>query len=140
MKTIVETANSQSFKRNDSHDKNTQIKHTHFRVNAVSQHWCPPTDIYETEDAVIVRVEIAGMHDAEITISLDDEFLIVQGVRPDKPEQRSYHQMEIRFGEFKTQVSLHWAIDSTKIDAEYQDGFFRLTLPKAKPHRIEIGE
>ena len=140
MKTIVEAANSQSLSRNDSQHKKNQISHTHFRVNSASQHWCPPTDVYETEKAVIVRVEIAGMNDAEITISLDDEFLIIQGVRPDQPEQRAYHQMEIRFGDFKTFVTLHWAIDSTKIDAEYQDGFLRLTLPKAKPHRIQIGE
>ena len=140
MKTIIESANSQPIKRNDSNEKMNQITHTHFRVNSASQQWCPPTDVYETENSIIVRVEIAGMHDAEFTISLDNEFLIIQGVRSDQPEQRSYHQMEIRFGEFRTQVTLHWAIDSKKIDAAYADGFLRLTMPKTKAHRIEIGE
>ncbi|MEN8172803.1 MAG: Hsp20/alpha crystallin family protein [Chloroflexota bacterium] len=134
------TMGSQSSKRSPSKNKNNQITHTHFRVVPSSQHWCPPTDIYETEDSVIVRVEIAGMSEAEFTISLDDDLLTIQGVRPDLPEERAYHQMEIRFGEFKSQVTLHWAIDPTGIDADYQDGFLRLVLPKAKPHRIEIGE
>jgi len=131
---------SQASKRSESQNKKNQIIHPQFRVGSSSQHWCPPTDIYETEDAVIIRVEIAGMHDEEFTISLDDEILTIQGVRPDRPEQRAYHQMEIRFGEFKSQVTLHWVIDTTLIDADYQDGFLRLVLPKAKPHRIEIGE
>jgi HSP20 family protein len=140
MKTMVDNVDFQSSKRSDPHDKNNQIAHTHYHVNNSSQHWCPPTDVYEIEDAVIVRVEVAGMQEAEIKISLDHDFLTIQGIRPDQSEHRAFHQMEIRFGEFKTQVSLHWTIDSAQIDAEYQDGFLRLTLPKAKPHRIEIGE
>jgi len=48
--------------------------------------------------------------------------------------------MEIPFGEFRTQVELHWAIDHEAIQAEYEDGFLRLVLPKTKPHNIEIGE
>jgi len=131
---------SQSSKPSGSRIEKNQITHDHFRVVPSSQHWCPPTDVYETEESIIVRVEIAGMHDAEFTISLDEELLIIQGVRPDNPEKRAFHQMEIRFGEFKTQVALHWTIDTTRIDADYQDGFLRLVLPKARPHRIEIGE
>lgn len=140
MNTIIDTVESKSVKPSDSHVEKNQITHTHFRVSSSSQHWCPPTDVYETEDAIIIRVEVAGMKEAEFTVSLDGDTLTIQGVRPDQPEQRAYHQMEIRFGEFKTLVALHWVIDATGLDAEYQDGFLRLVLPKAKPHRIEIGE
>jgi HSP20 family protein len=100
--------------------------------------WRPPTDVFETEDAVVVRVEIAGMHDAEFSVSLDERYLVVSGVRPDQPERRAYHQMEIRFGEFRTEVELPSAIDAQSVDAEYRDGFLRLVLPKAKPRRIEL--
>jgi HSP20 family molecular chaperone IbpA len=117
-----------------------EINHFHFRVTSRSHLWCPPTDVYESESAVIVRVEVAGMRDADFSISLENQILIIQGARPDKPEQRAYHQIEIRFGEFKSQVELHWAIDAANIEAEYDDGFLHIVLPKALPQQIEIGE
>jgi HSP20 family molecular chaperone IbpA len=46
--------------------------------------------------------------------------------------------MEIRFGDFRTDVELHWPIDTEKIDAEYRDGFLQVILPKAKPHTVDI--
>jgi HSP20 family protein len=114
--------------------------HFHIRTGARSRVWSPPTDVYETDDAVIVRVEVSGMKNAEFAISLDEQILTIQGVRPDQPEQRAYHQMEIHFGEFRSQIGLHWVIDQENIEAEYNDGFLRLVLPKAKPQQIEIGE
>ncbi len=114
--------------------------HLHVRVGVQSRIWSPPTDVYETEEAVIVRVEIAGMQKAEFSISLEGDLLTIQGTRPDTPERRAFHQMEIPFGEFRTQVELHWPIDHDAIQAEYEDGFLRLVLPKTKPHNIAIGE
>lgn len=116
------------------------VGHFHLRAGSRSRSWSPPTDVYETNGAVVVRVEVAGMKDAEFSVSLDGRILTIHGVRPDQPEQRAFHQMEIRFGEFRSQVELHWAIEQEEINAEYEDGFLRLILPKAKPKQIEIGE
>ncbi len=110
----------------------------HWRISASPLAWRPPTDVYITEDAIIVRVEIAGMSDGEFVITLDGRILTVRGTRPDTPERRAYHQMEIRFGEFRTDVELHWPVDPDGIEAEYSDGFLSLTLPRAKPRNIEI--
>jgi HSP20 family protein len=114
--------------------------HFHWRVSANSLAWRPPTDVYITEEAIVVRVEIAGMRASEFSISLDNHLLAISGSRPDQPEQRAYHQMEIRFGEFRTDVELHWPVDTEKIDAEYRDGFLRVILPKTHPRSIEIQE
>ena len=46
--------------------------------------------------------------------------------------------MEIRFGEFLSEINLLWPIDAKSVEAEYKDGFLRLFLPKTKPHKIEI--
>lgn len=116
------------------------VGHFHLRVGSRSRVWSPPTDVFETDDAVVVRVEVAGMKNAEFSISLDEQILTIQGVRSDQPKRRAYHQMEIHFGEFRSQVGLHWIVDAESIEAEYDDGFLRLVLPKAKPQKIDIGE
>jgi HSP20 family protein len=102
--------------------------------------WRPPTDVFETEEAIIVRVEIAGMREADFAINLVDRSLVIRGARQDIQERRSYHQMEIPFGEFSTEIDLQVPIASDNIEAVYRDGFLRVTLPKARPQQIKIGE
>jgi HSP20 family protein len=111
---------------------------SNWRVTLRSHVWRPPTDVFETHDAVIVRVEIAGMREEDFTISLSGKFLVIRGVRPDAPERRAYHQMEIVFGEFMSEVELPCAVISEEVNAEYDKGFLRLELPKTQPKKIKI--
>lgn len=110
----------------------------HFRVTAISRQWTarphlwrPPTDMYETEKEYAVRVEIAGMQDAELNIAVEGRQLAIYGLRQPPNEQAAYHQMEVRFGEFLSVVELPGMIDADRIKAEYKDGFLLVTLPKA---------
>lgn len=114
--------------------------HFHWRISGMPHVWRPPTDVYLTADAIVVRVEIAGMQDAQFSIGLDGRHLSIRGTRTEAPERRAYHQMEIRRGDFLTEIELHWPVDAQAVSAEYQDGFLRVVLPKAIAHRIEIGE
>jgi len=100
--------------------------------------WRPPTDVYETEDRVVVRVEIAGIADSDFQIQLTQNMLYINGIRRDKPERRAYHQMEIPFGEFATEVYMNVAVDMEKAEAEYTDGFLMVYLPKVEPKHIRI--
>ena len=100
--------------------------------------WRPPTDVYETEQDVIVRVEVAGMREDDFLISLTGDRLSVRGNRPDIQEKRAYHQMEIPFGEFSLEVKLPAPVLADQVVAEYQDGLLRLVFPKDKPKRIQV--
>ena len=102
------------------------------------QTWRPPTDVYETDTAVIVRVEIAGMHDGDFVVGLQDQLLTISGRRDDPSSKVAYHQLEVRYGEFRTEVYLHWAVEQVEISAVYQDGFLIVTLPKAKVRRVRV--
>lgn len=102
--------------------------------------WSPPTDVYETEDAYVVRVEIAGMREEDFEITLEGNYLLIQGHRSDTSERRAYHQMEIRFGRFASVVELPPAIDTQRVEAEYRNGFLFITLPKARPSLLTIQE
>jgi HSP20 family protein len=100
--------------------------------------WRPPTDVYETQDALIVRVEIAGMHEEDFSISLSGRYLVIRGIRPDVSERRAYHQMEIFFGEFLSEVELQSPVILDHIQAEYQRGFLRVVLPKQRAQKIHV--
>lgn len=100
--------------------------------------WRPPADVYETEDSVILRVEIAGMREEDFTISLEGQRLLVEGFRTDTSERRAYHQIEIPFGEFALEVELPVPVIAQKVEALYQDGFLRIILPKDIPRQIHI--
>lgn len=110
----------------------TVVPHTHA--------WRPPTDVFETPDAVVVRVEVAGMHESNFQVSLTDRLLVIAGVRHDPSPKVAYHQMELRYGEFRVEVFLHWPIDESSIQAVYTNGFLQVALPKARKRQIRIVE
>jgi HSP20 family protein len=105
--------------------------------------WRPPTDVYETDNCVVVKVEIAGMKEGDFTISLSKHNLVITGARYDPVAEvqisaLSYQQMEIRYGEFRTEVHIPWAIVRDKIEATYENGFLKVILPKAKVQKVPI--
>jgi HSP20 family protein len=101
--------------------------------------WRPPTDVYETDDAVIVKIEIAGMNPDDIAISFIDRELVVRGNRRDIDAKLSYHCMEIPYGEFHTEAFLTGAYEEDQIEAKYINGFLYITLPKSKQeHRVTV--
>jgi len=109
-----------------------------WRIISRPHAWRPPTDMYETDEAIVVRVEVAGMREADFTISLVKRNLTIRGVRQDTSERRAYHQMEIAYGEFTTEIELPYEIVSDKVQATYHDGFLRITLPKAQSRHIKV--
>lgn len=100
--------------------------------------WRPPTDVYETDDCVVVKVEIAGVAKEDLSIVLDAKRLIIGGVRHDPAAKLGYQQMEILYGPFETDVHIPRAIDEEGIEATYQDGFLLVRLPKAQSRRVPV--
>lgn len=108
----------------------------------VSRHqaWRPPTDVYETDDSVIVKVEVAGMSEEDFAISLSNRTLSVSGVRHDAESKLAYQQLEIPYGHFQTEVFLPYSVVYDEIGAKYENGFLTVVLPKVKKHHIQIVE
>jgi HSP20 family protein len=102
--------------------------------------WRPATDVYETDDAVVVKTEIAGMREQDFNISLSNRNLVITGVRRDPDAKLAYQQLEIPYGRFRTQVFLPYAVDQEKITASYKNGFLTVVLPKTQPVSIELEE
>lgn len=97
--------------------------------------WTPPTDVFETADEYVVRVEIAGMREDDFDVTYQNGILTIRGVRPEPPApSRTYHHVQIRYGEFFTAVRFQDAIDEDRIEAEYENGFLTVRLPKRPMH------
>lgn len=101
--------------------------------------WSPPTDVYETEENYVIKVEIAGMRDEDFDVAFENNILMISGFRSDLNERRAYHQMEIRFGRFELAVEVPATVDMEKATAEYKDGFLTIVLPKYEVKQKEDG-
>jgi HSP20 family protein len=101
--------------------------------------WMPPTDVYETEENLVIKVEVAGMLEDDFEIGVEDQFVTIKGARPDLNERRAYHQMEIRSGKFEIAVGLPALVEIERATAEYKDGFLMIIFPKVRMKQNEAG-
>ena len=109
-------------------------------AGSAGRFWQPPIDIHETDDAVLVKVELAGVKadDLQVSLSPDDRLLNISGSRGESVRDREgrtrCHQMEIYFGPFERAVGLPSGIrlDRDAMKASYREGFLLVTLPKKR--------
>src|SRR5690349_8207864 len=77
--------------------------------------WTPNTDVYENDESLIVRIELAGINKEDLDITLNDRLLLVRGHRPD-PCRRgrcSFRQMEIDYGYFERRILIPRSVDAS---------------------------
>ena len=102
--------------------------------------WQPPTDVYENDEGLVVQVEVAGMRSEDFSISLVGQTLVIAGTRADPTPKQMYHQMEIRFGEFRAEVYLPWRVAPEDVEASYEEGFLKVHLPRPRAQRVPVIE
>ena len=92
----------------------------------------PPVDVYETDDEVVVLVEIAGIPNEEVEVLVDGRTLTVRGERrpPGGRPQRLYSQMEICQGPFQRDLLLPSEVNAEQARASYNAGLLEIVLPK----------
>jgi HSP20 family protein len=78
----------------------------------------------------VIRIEIAGMQEAEINIAVENQQLAIYGLRQPPSGQGAYHRLEVRFGDFMSVVELPGEFEVDGIKADYRDGFLLVTVPK----------
>ena len=104
--------------------------------------WSPALDLYQNNDSVIARVELAGMRKEDIEISLQDGTLTIGGERKSEGAEGDKAERTERYvGKFRRSVSLPTQVDANKVTATYRDGILTVTLPKAeeaKPKQIQV--
>jgi HSP20 family protein len=105
--------------------------------------WTPPVDIYDTDDALVLKAELPGVSKDDVSIEVHHNTLTLRGERKHEAEvkEENYHRVERAYGTFQRSFVLPTMVDQDKVQATYQDGVLELRLPKlesAKPRRIAI--
>ena len=120
------------------------LRQSHQLILQRSATWRPLADIRESAETLMVKIELAGMKEEEIDITLYEDALVVSGERHEDAEpgnQLYYHEAQIRYGTFRIEVLLLASIDREGVTARYENGFLWVDLPKLpqnKPERIPI--
>jgi HSP20 family protein len=94
----------------------------------------PAMDLYQTEDAVVVKMAVPGVDPNDIQVSVANGVLTIRGeIKEEKEEkEKTYHLRERRSGFFSRSVALPIQADTEKAAAEFENGVLTLTLPKAE--------
>ncbi len=105
--------------------------------------WAPAIDMYETDDKLVVEVELPGLDAKDVDISLEDDILHIKGERKFASEvkEENYHRIERAYGMFERTIPLPRKVDEDKVVATVSDGVLRIDMPKAeeaKPKKIPI--
>jgi HSP20 family protein len=106
--------------------------------------WTPSLDMYETQDAIVVLLDLAGVDAQQTEVQAEAQMLTVRGVRLERDgpygqsEQRSYLTLEIPYGRFERTVRLPPGTDTESARASYHDGLLEITLPKRAPRQVPI--
>jgi len=95
--------------------------------------WHPPTDVYETDDEIVIKMSIPGVKKPNVAVEVRGEQVTIYGMRraPEHSRVRTYHQMEIRNGYFERIIVLRKPFDPNRAWASLQDGFLYVHIPKA---------
>lgn len=99
----------------------------------------PEVDIYETDDAIFVEMEVPGIKKKDLEIKIEDGILTIKGEKSSEKDNKSrnYHLYERSYGMFQRAFRLPDSIDTTKVKAKYEDGVLKIELPKKEEVKKE---
>lgn len=100
--------------------------------------WAPSVDIYESDEAFIILVELAGVNPDAVELDLIGNSLVIKGERYFPVEENILvHRMEIHSGPFEREIILPEEIDEEKVKATWKEGLLVIRLPK-KVKKIKV--
>ncbi|HLA86264.1 MAG TPA: Hsp20/alpha crystallin family protein [Thermoguttaceae bacterium] len=102
----------------------------------------PAVNVWEADDALMVEMEVPGVKNENLDISVVENELVIRVELPETEQQGvTYHRRERPVGSFDRHVPLPFEVDAEHVSAELSRGVLRVTLPKvpsAKPRKIEV--
>ncbi len=105
--------------------------------------WAPAIDVFEKGGNFVARIELPGMMEEDIDVSVAEDILTIKGERKAESglKDEDYYRSEIAYGTFSRSISLPAGVDTRNIEAVYADGILRITLPRvpeSKPQKVSI--
>jgi HSP20 family protein len=105
--------------------------------------WVPAMDLVETEDDFVLRADLPGLSEGDVSIELEDNLLTVSGERKAEHEERreGYYRVERASGSFSRSLTLPEGVDPNGIKASFERGVLEVRVPKPeqrKPRKVAI--
>lgn len=107
------------------------------------QRWVPAMDLTEADDQFVLRADLPGLGEDDVSIEIQDDTLTVSGERKSEHEerQRGWYRVERSFGRFSRSLSLPEGVDADAVSAQFDKGVLEVRIPKPaerKPRRVAI--
>ena len=105
--------------------------------------WIPSMDLVETEEHFVLRADLPGLSEEDVSIELEDNVLTVSGERRAEHEEKKegFYRVERSFGQFRRSLTLPEGVDADKIAATFDKGVLEVRIPKPeerKPRKVAI--
>lgn len=105
--------------------------------------WLPEVDITEEKDRILVRADLPGMKQEDISVEVSDGVLTIKGERKKETETKEgkTYRLERSYGSFLRSFTLPAGVDASKVNATYKSGVLDIALPKlaeAKAKQIKV--
>ncbi|HEV3000196.1 MAG TPA: Hsp20/alpha crystallin family protein [Solirubrobacteraceae bacterium] len=111
---------------------------------STGRRWVPAMDLVETDDHFVLRADLPGLDQGDVSIEVHDGVLTVSGERKYEHEAKKdgFYRLERGTGQFSRSLTLPDGVDPDAIAASFEKGVLEVRIPKPeqrKPRRIEIG-
>ena len=103
----------------------------------------PAVDVYEDEKKVVLKLEVPGIEEKDLDVSVEKNTLTVKGERKFEQEEKeeNFHRIERRYGSFYRAFTLPTTVDTESVAASYNAGVLKIELtkkPEAQPKQIKV--
>jgi HSP20 family protein len=113
------------------------------RASVLDRVWAPPVDMYQTAEELVMAVELPGVSEKDVSLSITGDVLTLKGERPASAgvKREDFFRAERWLGRFERALPLPIPVQVDKVKAAFRDGILTIRLPKAeaiKPKEIKI--
>jgi HSP20 family protein len=108
-----------------------------------ARRWVPPVDLVEADDHFVLKADLPGLAEGDVSIEVQDGTLTISGERKAEHEEheRGWYRIERAFGSFSRSLTLPDGVDPDRIEASFSNGVLEVRIPKPeqrKPRRVQI--
>jgi len=107
-----------------------------------TSNFAPPVDVYEDEHNITLKIEVPGIDEKDINVTIENNTLTVRGERRfEKDKEENFHRVERMYGSFTRSFTLPNTVDPEQVSAHYEKGVLKIRLAKkaeAKPKLIKV--
>jgi len=105
--------------------------------------WAPAIQVLEKEDKFVAKVELPGVHEEDVSVSVLGDMLVIEGEKEAESEvkKKGYSYSETSYGSFSRSIAIPSIVVVDKITANFDKGVLEIDLPKSvevKPKKVNV--